>query len=154
MIKFIKDAIAKREDAEGEKGFTLVELIVVVAILAILAAIAIPAYGKVQENARHAALETAAANAATSVAAGIANGITDTSKIDGLGTNGDITTSAPATNDDVKTAIGEEYVIENATVNTDTSNVLAVATNSKSETAWAGNSVYGTWNNWTVRTVN
>lgn len=38
----------------GNRGFTLVELIVVMCILAVLATIAIPAYGKIQDVARTA----------------------------------------------------------------------------------------------------
>lgn len=77
-IKFISDAISKRENTNGESGFTLVELIVVVAILAILAAIAIPSYGKIQDNARKAVVATQAANASLSIAAALADDDPDT----------------------------------------------------------------------------
>lgn len=77
-IKFISDAISKRESTNGESGFTLVELIVVVAILAILAAIAIPSYGKIQDSARKAAVATQAANASLSIAAALADDDPDT----------------------------------------------------------------------------
>lgn len=50
----------------GQKGFTLIELIVVMAILAILAAIAVPKYNSVTTKAKQQALE---ANVRTIVSA-------------------------------------------------------------------------------------
>ena len=47
----------------GEKGFSLIELVVVVAVLAILAAIAVPAFLGMQEQAANAAAQTNLKNA-------------------------------------------------------------------------------------------
>ncbi len=53
----------------GERGFSLIELIVVVAILGVLVAIALPVFGNMQGAARLNATKTVAASGATQATA-------------------------------------------------------------------------------------
>ncbi len=71
-IKNYIDGAEKRREEGDEKGFSLIELIVVVAILGILVAVAIPVFGAIQDNAKKSALQNAASSGAVVAAAELA----------------------------------------------------------------------------------
>lgn len=72
MLERISDVLRRRK--EDDKGFSLVELAVVIVVIGILVAIAVPVFMGIQNGARKAQVEAAAANGSAIVAGHIASG--------------------------------------------------------------------------------
>lgn len=93
MLERIKNALQERK--RDDKGFSLVELAVVIVIIGILVAIAVPVFMGIQDGARKAAVEAAAANGSAMIAGDIASGGTGAISLASLQT-GDVTSVASA----------------------------------------------------------
>jgi prepilin-type N-terminal cleavage/methylation domain-containing protein len=145
MIKHVSNALKHRH---SEKGFSLVELVVVVAILGVLVVVAIPVFGAVQSNARGNTLTTAAHNAASSVASAISQGaaradLTSTSpsakhnvvkKMNDASVGQIVYTLAPTTAS--STALSAPPQKSNSSVTSISAGALRVAANNSTETVF------------------
>ena len=118
-----------------QKGFTLIELMIVVAIIGILAAIALPAYQDYTVRSRVSELLVVASAAKATVGENIAN---NGGNVDATACNGVTDTTTPTQNLESMTCTGNGVLTLTGTDATrDTVLVLTPTTNADQTVIWA-----------------
>lgn len=95
MLERIQNVLKNRK--QDDKGFSLVELAVVIVVIGILVAIAVPVFLGIQDGARNAQVEAAAANGSAIVAGHVASGAAGAPVFTSIAKDGVAVSVLPAT---------------------------------------------------------
>lgn len=126
--------------AEKQKGFTIVELLIVVVVIAILAAIVIVAYNGIQSRAKDAAVKSALANASRKIGVmGAANSDTYPLTKSEFLSSTNLLDSASLTYEYIASSSGKQYCV--SLTNTQTSPQISYATTHKTSSPIEGKCV-------------